>query len=92
MKQLILITTLVGALSCFAQPGNGPRDGKGPGGEGFQKMKSACQSDEEKFCAGKKGPERMECMVSNLEQLSSECKTFISEMKDRRPPQRPEQE
>lgn len=40
-----------------------------------------CKKDRESLCAGKKGRDVMECMMSNKDKLSAECKSFHEKVK-----------
>lgn len=60
------------------------QEAQGPSNEKFQALKAACESDVTKLCSSSsqgKGP--VDCLKSNLDQLSSECKTLISQMPER---------
>lgn len=59
-------------------------EAQGPSNEKFQALKVACESDVTKLCSSSsqgKGP--IDCLKNNLDQLSSECKTLISQMPER---------
>ncbi len=59
-------------------------EAQGPSNEKFQALKAACESDVTKLCSSSsqgKGP--IDCLKNNLDQLSSECKTLISQMPER---------
>jgi hypothetical protein len=46
----------------------------------------ACQSDMQSLCADKRGREAMQCLRSNSDKLSSDCKDALSKMPKRTPP------
>jgi len=46
----------------------------------------ACQSDMQTLCANKQGREAMQCLRSNADKLSADCKDALSKLPKRPPP------
>jgi hypothetical protein len=49
-------------------------------------LHKACQSDMQALCADKRGREAMQCLRSNTDKLSADCKDAISKMPKRGAP------
>jgi Cysteine rich repeat len=49
-------------------------------------LHKACQSDMQTLCADKQGREAMQCLRSNTDKLSADCKDAMAKMPKRAPP------
>jgi hypothetical protein len=47
----------------------------------------ACQSDMQSLCGDKQGREAMQCLRSNTDKVSADCKDALSKLPKRPPPQ-----
>jgi hypothetical protein len=79
------------SLLCLTAMGCKPHpDGGGGGGEarhegGRAGMRKVCGTDLEKFCASDQtGRDRRMCLQSHMDQLSADCKTALSERRQKR--------
>jgi hypothetical protein len=64
-----------------AQANPGMSSGAAPAGGGGGRM-AACRDDATKYCSGKTGPDRRECLTTNMNSLSDGCKTALSAASD----------
>ena len=79
----VLVTLLcLTAMGCKPHPGGG---GEARREGGHMAMRKACATDLEKFCAAdQRGRDRRMCLQSHMDQLSADCKTALSERRQRR--------
>jgi hypothetical protein len=83
-KTTVFFVTLLclTAMGCKPHPGGGGEARREGGHTG---MRKACGTDLEKFCASdQKGRDRRMCLQSHMDQLSADCKTALSERRQRR--------
>jgi hypothetical protein len=79
---LVLMATLLASQVAQAQtPTQTP--GQQTPEQKRRAVRAACKSDVEQLCPGKRGEEARQCLQSNEQKLSSECKSAMS---NARPP------
>lgn len=85
LASLMLVAALV-AAECAEAQAPAPSPDAQAARAAFHK---ACQSDMQTLCADKHGREAMQCLRSNTDKLSADCKDALSKL-PKRPPQPPQ--
>lgn len=68
-------------------------EGGGPPPEvmaAIQAVRAACANDTKQFCSDKQGREVFQCLRANSDKVSSDCKTALAKLPQRRPAPPPE--
>ncbi len=86
IKSVLLIAALVVGECALAQAPNVPPEVQAA----REAVRKACASDMQSLCADKQGREAMQCLRTNSDKLSADCKDALAKL-PRRPPPPPAQ-
>jgi hypothetical protein len=82
IRSLLLVTALVAGECALAQAPDVPPEVQAA----REAVRKACASDMQTLCAGKQGREAMQCMRTNSDKLSADCKDALAKLPRRPPP------
>jgi len=71
LVHVVLIAVCVASSYAYAQSETGRED---------RAVARACKADAEHMCAGKTGQEMQQCLKSNQQKLSANCKDAVSKL------------
>ena len=79
---LITLAAAAAATTAYAQAPTGGGAGSASPEVRAARMEAhkACASDDNTYCSGKQGKERMQCMHENAAKLSAPCKAAIAKL------------